>query len=142
MPRLNSTRRDSRQTDSIAQDMPHGGQDSRVQPSGVEYLLFEQSSYDERAPMFLFSDEKQLFQSVTHCLDVIRVDDAFEHKVAIVIESLALAGTQKVHTGIPFLTNFRRGNDFLRPGHEVRQQVHVRAALIGLFQCRLKRNTV
>ncbi len=99
MPRLNSTRRDSRQTDSIAQDMPHGGQDPRVQPSGVEYLLFEQSSYDERAAMFLFRDKMQLFQSLTHRLHAIRLDDAFEHQVAIVIQLLLLACSQKVHTG-------------------------------------------
>ena len=30
MPRPNSARKDSRQTDSIAEDMPHGCQDARV----------------------------------------------------------------------------------------------------------------
>jgi hypothetical protein len=38
--------------------------------------------------MVLWSDEKQLFQTVTHCLDVIRMDDAFKRKVPIVIQFL------------------------------------------------------
>jgi hypothetical protein len=41
--------------------------------------------------MFLWSDEKKLFQPVTHCLDAIRLDDPFKHKVPIVIQFLSPA---------------------------------------------------
>jgi hypothetical protein len=72
-----------------------------VQPRGIEYLFFEQPSYDECAPIFLFSYEKQFFQPVTHCLDVIWLDDAFKDKVAIMIQMLALVCSQQVHTRKP-----------------------------------------
>jgi hypothetical protein len=61
--------------------------------------------------MVLLGDGEQLFQPDTHRLDVIGLDKALKHEVAIVIQFLALGGSQQVQMTNPYLTKSRGGND-------------------------------